>query len=334
MHSKLIKDFFKEIYVNRKRFISIVLIVMLGVGFFSGIKATTPSMKYTAHKYFDDSNFMDFTLKSTLGFTDTSIDILKNNINEIENVYPIYSKDMIINLNNSDKVIKLFSINNDVNKLNLIEGDFPTNSDEILVDSKLSVELGSIINIENDDFLKSSSLKVVGKVESPLYVSVERGNSNIGDGKILGFMYVNKDLINSDVYTDLYITLKNPENFLTYSDDYSDYISSIKSKLEDLSKELNDDRYNAIVSLYSIEQTVDLEADPYKIEYPTTYIFTRADNIGYSEYKDNSEKIDAIGKVFPIIFFVVSALVCLTSMTRMVEEQRLQIGTLKALRIF
>lgn len=334
MHSKLIKDFFKEIYVNRKRFISIVLIVMLGVGFFSGIKATTPSMKYTAHKYFDDSNFMDFTLKSTLGFTDTSIDILKNNINEIENVYPIYSKDMIINLNNSDKVIKVFSINDDVNKLNLVEGDFPTNSDEILVDSKLSVELGSIINIENDDFLKSSSLKVVGKVESPLYISVERGNSNIGDGKISGFMYVNKNLINSDVYTDLYITLKNPENFLTYSDNYSDYISSIKSKLEDLLDELNEDRYNDVVSLYSVKQSGRHKADPYKIEYPTTYIFTRADNIGYSEYKDNSEKIDAIGKVFPIIFFVVSALVCLTSMTRMVEEQRLQIGTLKALRIF
>ena len=334
MHSKLIKDFFKEIYVNRKRFISIVLIVMLGVGFFSGIKATTPSMKYTAHKYFEDVNFMDFTMKSTLGFSNSSIDILKNNIEDIENIYPIYSKDMIINLNNSDKVIKVFSINDDVNKLKLIEGKMPTNSDEILVDSKLSVELGNSINIENDDFLKSSSLKVVGKVESPLYISVERGNSNIGDGKISGFIYVSKDLINSDVYTDLYITLKNPENFLTYSKEYSDYIASIKYKLEDLLDELNEDRYNDVVSLYSVKQSGRHKADPYKIEYPTTYIFTRADNIGYSEYKDNSEKIDAIGKVFPIIFFVVSALVCLTSMTRMVEEQRLQIGTLKALRIF
>lgn len=334
MRSKLIKDFFKEIYVNRKRFISIVLIVMLGVGFFSGIKATTPSMKYTAHKYFEDVNFMDFTMKSTLGFSNSSIDILKNNIEDIENIYPIYSKDMIINLNNSDKVIKVFSINDDVNKLKLIEGKMPTNSDEILVDSKLSVELGNSINIENDDFLKSSSLKVVGKVESPLYISVERGNSNIGDGKISGFIYVSKDLINSDVYTDLYITLKNPENFLTYSKEYSDYIASIKYKLEDLLDELNEDRYNDVVSLYSVKQSGRHKADPYKIEYPTTYIFTRADNIGYSEYKDNSEKIDAIGKVFPIIFFVVSALVCLTSMTRMVEEQRLQIGTLKALRIF
>ncbi len=322
MRSKLIKDFFKEIYVNRKRFISIILIVMLGVGFFSGIKATTPSMKYTAHKYFEDVVFMDFTMKSTLGFTDSSIDILKNNVEDIENIYPTYSKDMIINLNDSDKVIKVFSINHDVNKLNLVEGKMPTNSDEILVDAKLSIDLGAIVNIENDNFLKSTSLKVVGKVESPLYISVERGNSNIGDGKISGFIYVSEDLINSDVYTDLYITLKNPENFLTYSKEYSDYISSVNSKLENLLDELNEDRYNDSIngSMWA--------------SIPTTYIFTRADNIGYSEYKDNSEKIDAIGKVFPIIFFVVSALVCLTSMTRMVEEQRLQIGTLKALRIF
>lgn len=334
MHSTLIKDFFKEIFVNRKRFISIVLIVMLGVGFFSGIKATTPSMKYTANNYFDDANSMDFTLNSTLGFTSSSINLLKNNIEEIENIYPAYSKDVIVNSNNAESVFKVYSINNDVNKLELTEGSFPTNSNEVLVDSKLDIKLGEMIELKNTDFLSTNLLKVVGKVNSPLFISIERGNSMIGNGKISGFMYISEDIINSEVYTDLYITVKNPENFLTYSKEYSDYIASIKSKLEDLLKDLNDDRYNEVVNSYSFEQTGRHKADPYKIEYPTTYIFTRADNIGYSEYKDNSEKIDAIGKVFPIIFFVVSALVCLTSMTRMVEEQRLQIGCLKALRIF
>lgn len=251
MRSTLIKDFFKEIYINRKRFISIILIVMLGVGFFSGIKATTPSMKYTASKYFDNSNFMDFTLVSTLGFTDSSINIIKNNIEEIENIYPTYSKDMIINLNNSESVVKVFSINNDVNKLELVEGNFPANSNEILVDTKLNIEIGETLEIENTDFLSTNSLKVIGKVNSPLYISVERGNSAIGNGKVSGFIYVNEDIINSEVYTDLYITVKNPNNFLTYSDNYSDYISSIKSKLENLSKELNDDRYNETINLYS-----------------------------------------------------------------------------------
>lgn len=341
MHSTLIKDFFKEIYVNRKRFISIVLIVMLGVGFFSGIKATTPSMKYTASNYFEDSVFFDFTLNSTLGFTDSSIDIIKDNIEEVENIYPAYSKDIIMKLNNSESVIKVFSINNDVNKLALVEGNLPNNSNEILIDSKLNLEIGETLEIENTDFLSTTSLKVVGKVNSPLYISVERGNSTIGNGKRYGFIYVSEDIINSEVYTDLYITVKNPDKLLTYSLEYSDYIDSVKSKLENLSKDLNDDRYNAVVDSYASMQTNGQGRPPLQssttnsiVEYPTTYIFTRDDNIGYSEYKDNSEKIDAIGKVFPIIFFVVSALVCLTSMTRMVEEQRLQIGCLKALRIF
>ena len=329
MNSSLIKDFFKEIHTNRKRFISIILIVILGVGFYSGIKATTPSMKYTAHKYFSDSNFMDFTLKSTLGFTDNSIKIIQDNIEEIKNIYPSYSKDMIINLNNSESVIKVFSIENDINKIELVEGTFPSSSNEILIDSRLNVNIGDYINIESDDFLSTNSLKVVGKIKSPLYISIERGNSQIGNGKVSGFIYVTKDIINSNIYTDLYITLKNPDKFLTYSSDYSNYISSVKTKLENLVKDINDDRYNSIISTYINTPNANMYIS--QIQYPTTYIFSREDNIGYTEYKENSEKIDAIGKVFPIIFFVVSALVCLTSMTRMIEEQRLQIGTLKAL---
>lgn len=251
MYSTLIKDFFKEIFVNRKRFISIVLIVMLGVGFFSGIKATTPSMKYTANNYFDDANFMDFTLNSTLGFTDSSINLLKNNIEEIENIYPAYSKDVIVNSNNAESVFKVYSINNDVNKLELTEGSFPTNSNEVLVDSRLDIKLGEMIELKNTDFLSTNLLKVVGKVNSPLYISIERGNSLIGNGKVSGFMYVSEDIVNSEVYTDLYITVKKPDNLLTYSLEYSDYIASIKSKLEDLSKDLNDDRYNEVVNSYS-----------------------------------------------------------------------------------
>ncbi len=329
MNSSLVKDFFKEIHVNRKRFISIVLIVILGVGFFSGIKATTPSMKYTASKYFEESNFMDFTLVSTLGFTDSSIDIIKNNIDEVENIYPSYSKDIIVNLNNSEHVIKAYAISNDVNKLTILEGDFPNNPNEILVDDKLPLNIGDFIYINNDNFLTQSTLKVVGKIHSPLYISIDRGTSQIGNGKISGYIYIQPEIIKSNVYTELYITLKNPDKFLTYSNSYSDYINSVKTKLENISKQINDDRYNSTVALYQSLPNSNLYIS--QLQHPTLYTFSRDNNIGYSEYKSNAEKIDAISKVFPIIFFIVSALVCLTSMTRMIEEQRLQIGTLKAL---
>lgn len=62
-------------------------------------------------------------------------------------------------------------------------------------------------------------------------------------------------------------------------------------------------------------------------------MLTRNENAGYISYMQDTDRIANIGKVFPIVFFVVAALISLTSMTRMVEEQRVQIGTLKAMRI-
>ncbi len=61
------------------------------------------------------------------------------------------------------------------------------------------------------------------------------------------------------------------------------------------------------------------------------YYFDREDNSGYSTYKGSIESLDKIASVFPVFFFLVAALICLTTMTRMVEENRTEIGTLKAL---
>ncbi len=61
------------------------------------------------------------------------------------------------------------------------------------------------------------------------------------------------------------------------------------------------------------------------------YVFTRDDNVSFSSYKSNADKIAAIATVFPLFFFLVAALVALTTMTRMVEEDRKQIGAMKSL---
>lgn len=67
------------------------------------------------------------------------------------------------------------------------------------------------------------------------------------------------------------------------------------------------------------------------IENPEWYILDRTANVGYTSFIQDTESVENIGKVFPVVFFIVAALISLTSMTRMVEEQRTQIGTLKAL---
>ena len=67
------------------------------------------------------------------------------------------------------------------------------------------------------------------------------------------------------------------------------------------------------------------------LEKPKWYVYDRNNLTEYSGYGDNADRMRAIGKVFPLIFFLVAALISLTTMTRMVEEERTQIGTLKAL---
>lgn len=75
----------------------------------------------------------------------------------------------------------------------------------------------------------------------------------------------------------------------------------------------------------------DAENQLAELSEPVWYVWDRNNNPGYSGYEEDAQKVDAIAKVFPVFFVLVAALVCLTTMTRMVEEERTQIGTMKAL---
>ncbi|RGR55372.1 FtsX-like permease family protein [Dorea formicigenerans] len=79
------------------------------------------------------------------------------------------------------------------------------------------------------------------------------------------------------------------------------------------------------------QKIADAEAKVQDIEKPTWYVYDRDTLAEYSGYGENAERLGAIGRVFPVLFFLVAALISLTSMTRMVEEQRTAIGTMKAL---
>lgn len=70
------------------------------------------------------------------------------------------------------------------------------------------------------------------------------------------------------------------------------------------------------------------------IEEAKWYIWDRSSNSGYDSYVSDAQNIEKLGDVFPVLFFIIAILISLTSMTRMVEEQRIELGTMKALRVF
>ena len=313
MKRALVKDSVKEIKNTFKRFLSILLMAFLGVGFFAGIRATSPDMVNTIDKYYKDQNVYDIQVLSTLGLTTDDINEISK-IDNIQHVCGTYETDGRIDIENKEVITKVITIE-DVNKPILIDGRLPENANECVVEkSFLKVNkknIGDIIQIQieestkdngdKESYLKNSELTIVGTVQSPLYISRDKGTSKLGAGKIDYYIYIPKENINvTEIYTSIYIKIANTDKYVTSSKEYEDYIETVKNNIE-------------------------------KIKDPKWYILDRNSNAGYVSFIQDTKSIANIGKVFPIVFFIVATLISLTSMTRMVEEQRMQIGTLKAL---
>lgn len=186
----LMKDSLMEIKNTLKRFLSILLIVLLGVGFFAGIKATSPDMKDTLDHYFDQQNVMDIEVISTMGLTESDIAEIAG-LEGVETVVGSYSKDAMITVDKEDMVVKLNSLpkENGMNGLEIIQGRLPETEGECVVEDGFlkgtEIQIGDTIEIqpekgeEEEEFLKTKTMKIVGSVKSPLYISRERGSSKL-----------------------------------------------------------------------------------------------------------------------------------------------------------
>ena len=252
MKKALLKNSFKEIKTSYKRFISMLLIALLGVGFFAGLRASSPDMVDTVDKYFKEQNVYDIQIMSTLGLTNDDVNAIKN-IENVDNVYGTYSEDILVKTDNEEIVSKILTIE-DVNKPKLIEGEMPKNSNECVVErsflTSTNKNIGDSITLEanqENEILKEMNLKIVGVVESPLYISRERGTTSLGSGTINNFIYVTRDNVDSDVYTEIYVTLKDANKYTTSSNKYEDYVNETKDKIEAIKEEREQARYNELI---------------------------------------------------------------------------------------
>ena len=343
MKKALLKDSVKEIKNTYKRFISILLMAFLGVGFFAGIRATSPDMIDTIDKYYDEQNVYDIQIVSTLGLADEDLDAISK-IENVEKVQGSYEKDGKIDINNKEIIAKFITIG-ELNQPILLEGNLPQNESECVVErtflksnnkqigDTIQVEIENTTNDEGEDisYLKQKEMKIVGTVQSPLYISRDRGTSKLGAGKVNYYIYLPKENINAkDIYTNMYVQVKDAKKYTTSSDEYEDYIKEVTNNIETIIEEREQARHNQLVNIAE-QKVTDAKEKILEIENPTWYILDRNANIGYVGFIQDTKNIENIGKVFPIVFFIVATLISLTSMTRMVEEHRMQLGTLKAL---
>ena len=259
MKKALMKDTIKEITQNFKRFISILLIVLLGVGFFAGIKATSPDMRKTIDKYFDDENVMDIQVLSTLGLVEDDFEALEN-VEGVENIEASYSTDAIVNGDDKEVVVKLMSAPKDINKLTLVEGKLPESNNECVVEpnfllgteykigDKITIDVEDIQNEDGEDqaLLKETEVTIVGTVRSPLYISSDRGSTKLGSGKINYYMYIPLENFDTDIRTEAYITVAGAKDLKTYNKNYEDTVQDVQDRIEEISEERRQERYQEI----------------------------------------------------------------------------------------
>ena len=342
MNALTLKNLLREIKRTFAKFLSIFAICALGVAFFAGIRATSPDMKEAGDRLYNTYNLSDISVISTSGLTADNI----RDLESIEGIQAVraslFVDAMARGTGEKEKNLRLYSMpiklkseyaplidlipdygidtspEYEMNGVEIVSGRMPLNDTEIALDNTLE---GSLVKQLGDEITLTTAggsvtLRVVGFIRSPMYISLfERGTSSIGNGTSDGFAYASGNAISSlgtklpvmsllnTYYTRADIVISGKEGLSAYSDEYEALVNEVTDRIED----------------YASTQS------------GTWYIQDRSGNPGYSDYSENTDRIAAVGDVFPLIFFIVAALVCLTTMTRMVEEQRIEMGTMKAL---
>ena len=236
----IFKNSFRKIWKSKGRFLSLILIVILGTSFFAGVRETASDMIKTLDNYYDDTNLYDFKIVSTMGLTDDDIKSLEE-IDGIKEVEETYSFDTLIEGN----AVKVSALSN-ISSVTLTDGRMPKKTNECLGEDE-SFKIGDTITIEDDTYLENNTCKVVGTVNSSSYIYENKGISTVGDGKLDSLLYVPKDNFKLDYYTEIYLLADNTKEELSYSDEYNDIISKVNKELQELKPLRETARYEEIL---------------------------------------------------------------------------------------
>ena len=375
------KDIIREISKTKSKFVSIMIIMFLGVFVFIGLKETTPAMVNTYNKTLEQHNIYDLRVTNDFGINDGDIDEIRKleNIDKLE----IYNKKNY-KLENSTNSIDIETLPKELATPKIIKGKLPTNNNEIAVVDSLekTYKIGDTINLVDDKSeekkLKNYSYKVVGYVHGADHTEVSSNNPTNNSY----FGYINRENFQFDNVTGVNIKLKGIS--YKYSDkkyieevnksrdqlidilkqrklvDEKNYKSNTSQKIKESEKRLASIEKELASNLERLELLKNVDAERYteqssklneakkqlqdnkkqlevskrafeETNYPRFNVENIRGLVHYAEFIDSAGSLSFLANVFSIFLFSVSILVSLTTLTRMVDENRTSIGTLKAL---
>ncbi|MCL2678072.1 MAG: FtsX-like permease family protein, partial [Clostridiales bacterium] len=464
------KDLFREIKNTAGRFISLIIITALGAASVVGIQAASIDMRAIADKTYKEHNLYDLQLKSATGFDGNDIAALAGTAG-VAALMPTFIYDVFLSIETEKQPIRTYALPGNLNTIDLLEGCLPQNPGECLVERRLledaNLQIGDTIKLSLDDMSIYSGIfcddtfTVAGVVSSPLYISLQRGATALGNGSLRYYLYLHPDAYLPDIFTDVYLLMDGSHDMNNLTADYyaaadgwkllveetgkaqvqakkdelteaqrkldegwAEYADALreleekiaagrlelaqaKAKLDEAKLELEDaqarleearglleealaglallgppgldpeldaqyeqvyaalrelevkqaeidagwDEYHAGLDEYHAglltleneeaearakltEAKSELEEAQEKLDgapAPEWFYFTRKSGLNFDSYYQDTLRLEKIGYIFPLVFFLVAVMVSLTSMSRMVENQRTQIGIYKAL---
>ena len=245
-----------EIRTTLNRFLSIFLIVAMGVAFFSGIRASEPDMRLSGDAYFDEHELMDLKVISTLGLTDADVEALEA-IEGVEKAEPAYMTDVLCEIDDNEKVVHVESMAETLNKIDIQDGRMPEAADECVVDAQWLLtqdfQIGDTIALKSgtdddlSDTLDYDTFTIVGTCSSPLYISFDRGSTNVGKGEIDVFIYVPEESFCQEVYSQIWLTVAGAKDETAFTDTYTSLVDEVKARVEDIQDERCEVRYQEIM---------------------------------------------------------------------------------------
>ena len=269
--NRLITLSFRKIKKSLKRYISLVILSMLGVSFFVGMKISMPNLLMSLDHYYKTKDTFDVEIISSNGLNNMDIEEIQKLDDNIK-VYALHSKDVLVDyINSNTDVFRIRELNDDINRITLLNGRMPLYENEVLIDekyllntnAKIGDELELILD-ENDSDLKVSKLVIVGIINSPLYLatnegSLNRGNTLIGNGEIKYYVYALKDIFNMDYYTEIYIDNISSNLDVTNSTSYNNKINLVIDEINKIKEERVNYRYQELrdIALNKIKEEED-----------------------------------------------------------------------------
>lgn len=334
------KDIRRTIFRNKKRFCSILIITALGVMMLSGLKAACDDLRYSADQFYDAQQVFDIQIVSTMGLDEDDLAALRK-ADGIGRAEGVYRETVYTSVNGSSQNTDVLTLGGQLNTPYLLKGRLPENEKEIAVSKTYADDSGKTIG-DTIRFHEPSQIRstytISAIVQDPSDLNNKDGAASFRSISASRYVcFIREDGISIPAYTAAYVQVKGSRDMASYSDEYEALIKRTKETLEqDVKQQQEDRRYDELVeqmklAVYAIDPQAAAYVDTSSIEHPKWYIQDRSSLSSYSNIESDAASIEAVGTAFPIVFFTIAILIALTTITRMVEEERLLIGTYKAL---